>query len=72
MRFQARIQCTTLPFSNGRKNKNKIRENKGIFAVVLTDLSKALDCIPHGLLIGKLNAFGFDKKPLSLFSAYLY
>ena len=43
----------------------KIRDNKGVFAAVLTDLSKGFDCIPHGLLIVKLNAFGFDKKSLS-------
>ena len=50
----------------------KIRGNKGVFAAVLIDLSKAFDCIPHGLLIAKLNAFGFDKKSLSFISAYLY
>ena len=49
-----------------------IRGNKGVFAAVLTDLPKAFDCIPHGLLIAKLNAFGFDKKSLSFISAYLY
>ena len=50
----------------------KIRDNKGVFAAVLIDLSKAFDCIPHGLLIAKLNAFGFDKKSLPFISAYLY
>ena len=40
--------------------------------MVLTDLSKVFDCIPHGLLIKKLNAFGFDKKSLSFISAYLH
>ena len=71
MRFQTRIQCTTLPFRDGRKNE-KIRDNKGVFAAVLTNLPKGFDCIPHGLLIAKLNAFGFDKKSLSFISAYLY
>ena len=50
----------------------KIRDNKGVFAAVLTDLSKAFDCIPHGLLIAKLNISGVDKKPLSFVSASLY
>ena len=40
----------------------KFRDNKGVFAAVLSDLSSVFDCIPHGLLIAKLNAFGFDKK----------
>ena len=70
MQFQTRIQCTTLPFSDVEKIK-KIRDNKGVFATVLTDLSKSFDCIPHGLIIIKLNAFGFDKKSLSFISAYL-
>ena len=54
------------------KNWGKIRDNKGGFAAVLTDLSKAFDYIPHGLLITKLNAFGFDKKSLFFIFAYLY
>ena len=49
----------------------KIRDKKGIFAAVLTDLSKASDCIPHNLLIAKLSAYGFDKKSLILISAHL-
>ena len=40
--------------------------------MVLTDLPKAFDCIPHGLLIAKLNAFSFDKKSLSFISACVY
>ena len=37
----------------------------------MTDLSKAFDCIPHNLLIAKLSAYGFDRKPLTFISAHL-
>ena len=43
----------------------KFRDNKEVFAAVLTEFSKAFDRIPHGLLITKLKAFGFNKKSLS-------
>ena len=49
----------------------KIRDKKGIFAAVLTDLSKAFDCIPYCLLIAKLSAYGFDRKSLIFVSTYL-
>ena len=63
MRSQTRIQCTALLFSDGRKNekKKKNRDNRVFFGAVLTFRSEAFECIPHGLLIAKLNAFGFDK-----------
>ena len=35
-------------------------DNKGTFGALLTDLSKAFDCIPYELLIGKLSAYRFD------------
>ena len=49
--------------------KTQLDENK-IVGAVLLDLSKAFDCIPHDLLITKLNACGFDKV-LSLICSYL-
>ena len=39
----------------------KIKYRRGAFAAGLTVL-KDFDCIPHGLLIAKLGAFGFNKK----------
>ena len=39
--------------------------------ILLTDLTKAFDCISHELLIAKLNAYGFSKNPLDLVYDYL-
>ena len=49
----------------------KIKQARDVFAAVLTDLSKAFDCIKHELLIAKLNAYGFDSPSLKFISAYL-
>ena len=38
----------------------------GYTGALLMDLSKAFDCIDHELLIAKLHACGFTKKPLKL------
>ena len=43
----------------------------GQAAAVLTDLSKAFDCIDHELLIAKLNTYGFDNSSLTFNYSYL-
>ena len=37
---------------------------------LLTDLSKAFDCLSHGLLIAKLHAYGFSETSFNLISNY--
>ena len=46
-------------------------DNKKSSGVLLTDLSKAFDCLSHDLLIAKLHAYGFDYKALQLLNSYL-
>ena len=46
-------------------------DNKKVFGVILTDLSKAFDCICQDLLIAKLNSYGLSVPALKLVSAKL-
>ena len=50
---------------------NEARDKIKVCAAVLTDLSKAFDCLKYNLLIVKLHAFGFDYKSLRVMYAYL-
>ena len=45
-------------------------ENK-IVGATLMDLSKAFDCLPHDLLVAKLEAYRLDTKTLKLMLSYL-
>ena len=46
-------------------------DNGGAFGALMTDLSKAFDCLHHELLIAKLDAYGFDIKSVKLIQQYL-
>ena len=46
-------------------------DNGGAFGALITDLSKAFDCLHHGLSIAKLEGYGFDIKSVKLIQQYL-
>ena len=46
-------------------------DNGGLCCALLTDLSKAFDCVSHDLLLAKLHAYGIDINSLKKFSSYL-
>ena len=43
----------------------KILDKGGTFGALLTDLSKAFDCMTYDLLIAKLHALNFDMNALN-------
>ena len=49
----------------------KALDNGLCTGILLTDLSKAFDCMSHELLIAKLNAYGFTKNALRLINDYI-
>ena len=53
------------------ETSNKSIDSGGIARAVLTDLSKAFDCLDHELLIAKLNAYGFSRSALLFVYSYL-
>ena len=46
-------------------------DGKNFVGAVLMDLSKAFDCVPHDLLVAKMDAYGFDFNTLVFFYSYL-
>ena len=46
-------------------------DNHDIVGIVLMDLSKAFDCLPHGLLVAKLKAYGLSSMSCDLIMNYL-
>ena len=65
--FSKRFQYA-MSSSNARKVVFLQRLN---FGDLLTDLSKAFDCLDHELLIAKVNAYGFTLPTLNLIQHYL-
>ena len=53
------------------ERRRKCLDKSGIVGMVLMDLSKAYDCLPHDLLIAKLEAYGFSLGSLRMLHSYL-
>ena len=52
--------------------ERRLRLTKGkSFRVLLTNLSKAFDCLPQELLVGKLHSYGFSLNALRLIHSHL-
>ena len=45
--------------------------SSSLVGTILMDLLKAYDCLPHDLLIAKLDAYGLDKPSLNFVNGYL-
>ena len=60
-------QCLTVMLEIWRKALGEDNSAGGI----LTDLSKAFDCLNHNLLLAKLEAYGFDASALEFVNNYL-
>ena len=53
------------------EKRKKAVDNGNVFGTLLTDLSKAFNCLPHDLIIAKSNSYGFNLTTLNLIHNYL-
>ena len=70
MWFQKKHKCSKL-YSFMMEKLKQCLDNKGSTGILLTDLSKAFDCLIHDLLIAKLHAYGFGFNSIKLIYNYL-
>ena len=53
------------------ENCKKALDQGNEYGALLTDLSKAFDCLPHDVIVAKLHAYGFSIDSLKLINSYL-
>ena len=68
--FRKTYSCQYALLNMLRRWQSSLNTN-GVTGAILMDLSKAFDCLPHDLLIAKLNAYGFGQKLLNVIHNYL-
>ena len=68
--FRKGYSCQSLLVKFIEDTKNAIDRGEEV-GVIFMDLSKAFDCLPHGLLISKLHAYGLSLSSCELMASYL-
>jgi len=68
--FRKRHSCQDVLISMIEEWKEKLDKGSNV-GIIAIDLSKAFDCMPHGLLIAKLKAYGFSKDACQLMKSYV-
>ena len=68
--FRRGMGCQSTPLRLVEDWRKALGSHKYV-AAILMDLTKAFDCVPHSLLLGKLSAYGLSDKSCSLVSNYL-
>ena len=59
-------------FCSLRQHLRPCKDKGDSFGALLTDLSKAFDCLSHELLTGKIAAYDFSRSALNLMYTYLF
>ena len=68
--FRKRYGCHHVLTKLIENSKQALDEGKNV-GLILLDLSKAFDCLPHRLLLCKLNAYGISYEACTLIKSYL-
>ena len=68
--FRKKHGCQDVLVNFAEKCRTILDENK-VAGTVAIDLSKAFDCMPKGLLIAKLHAYGYDLGSCQFIQSYL-
>ena len=68
--FRKGYSCQSILLKFIEDTKNAL-DDKKLVGVLFMDLSKAFDCLPHGLLVSKLSAYGLTDSACELMGNYL-
>ena len=68
--FRKGISCQSILLKMMEDWRKALDDRKCVGAVLM-DLSKAFDCMPHNLLLAKLQAYGLSNEAITLMRSYL-